>query len=294
VMLSHSCLPRPRPEAVVAVYRRLRLPWPTSTPMTQRNTVFVSYSRRDARWLKRLQVYLQPYEDRGVLTLWDDTRIGPGDEWRKAIRSAIDRAAASVLLVSADFLASKVVMTDELPPLLRRAEDGGAKIWSLFVGPVPLAHHPQLARYEGLNSPSEPLSILKKPRADQVLAHVAERVKEALDEFKIPPPPPPGETSEVLYEQLRSAVVGLSILAALARTHPRSDDFTLTELVKTLDISSRKTAHEVVERMADSGWIEKRKLPGRTSYRISVEGLEQLKRLAEATDGPFRQALPHR
>jgi len=61
-----------------------------------------------------------------------------------------------------------------------------------------------------------------------------------------------------------------------------------------LDISSRKTAHEVVERMADSGWIEKRKLPGRTSYRISVEGLEQLKRLAEATDGPFRQALPHR
>lgn len=77
--------------------------------MSQRTTVFVSYSHRDSRWLERLQVHLRPIARRGDLALWDDTRIAAGERWRPAIRAAIARAAASVLLISADFLASDFI-----------------------------------------------------------------------------------------------------------------------------------------------------------------------------------------
>jgi TIR domain len=74
--------------------------------MPARTTIFVSYCRRNKRWLDRLKVHLEPYDRRGDLDLWDDSKIDPGDRWHAAISDAIDRAAASVVLISADFLAS--------------------------------------------------------------------------------------------------------------------------------------------------------------------------------------------
>ena len=51
---------------------------------------------------------------RGAVTfvLWDDTKIDPGDRWRSAIRDAIERAAASVLLISASILVKSSLRTD--------------------------------------------------------------------------------------------------------------------------------------------------------------------------------------
>ena len=83
----------------------------------RRTGVFVSYSHKDLRWLERLQVHLAPYVRRGDVTLWDDTKIQPGDLWQPAIQNAIERAAAFVLLVSADFLASEFIVSKELPRL---------------------------------------------------------------------------------------------------------------------------------------------------------------------------------
>jgi len=261
--------------------------------MSQRTTIFVSYSQKDKKWLERLQVYLKPYDRRGVLTLWDDTKIGPGDQWRSEIRAAIDRAAASVLLISPTFLASDFIEAEELPPLLRKAEKGGAKILSLFVRPVKLTKHPELARFQALNSPERPLSTLRLPQAEKVLAEVADRLEQVLTASQ---PPQPArfdatETSLDVFQHLQSAAIGLSILTALAAPDQQTSDYTLTELTKALDIDSRKSALAALEQLSKAGWIEKRRLFERTSYRISDEGIRQLKNLSAVADGPFRQAV---
>src|SRR5688572_31584519 len=58
----------------------------------------------------------------GDLNLWDDTKTQAGELWQPAIQSAIERAAAFVLLVSADFLASEFIVSKELPRVVRSEE----------------------------------------------------------------------------------------------------------------------------------------------------------------------------
>jgi hypothetical protein len=91
----------------------------------RRVDVFVSYSRKDLRWLQRLKVHLTPLTREYDFVWWDDTRLRPGSKWRQEIQKAVDKANAAILIVSADFLASEFIHTNELPPLLKVAEEEG-------------------------------------------------------------------------------------------------------------------------------------------------------------------------
>lgn len=48
--------------------------------------VFISYSHADAKWIKRLQLFLAHLERERLIDRWDDTRIQPGQDWRAEIK----------------------------------------------------------------------------------------------------------------------------------------------------------------------------------------------------------------
>lgn len=138
--------------------------------------VFVSYCHADATWLERLKVHLRPLVRKGALNLWDDTRISPGQAWQEEVAEALARARVAVLLVSADFLASDFVANNELPPLLHRAASGGVLILPVVIGPCLFWEHEELARYQCVNSPNKPLSLMTNPDAETVLVSLARSV----------------------------------------------------------------------------------------------------------------------
>jgi hypothetical protein len=138
--------------------------------------VFVSYSHADAAWLERLKVHLRPLVRRGTLNLWDDTRISPGQAWQAEVAGALAQARVAVLLVSADFLASDFVADNELPALLHRAASGGVLILPLVIGPCLFSEHEELSRYQSVNSPNKPLSLMPSPDAETVLVSLARSV----------------------------------------------------------------------------------------------------------------------
>jgi TIR domain-containing protein len=100
-----------------------------------RTKAFISYSHRDARHLERLHVHLAYYIRNGLVDAWDDTKILPGTAWREELYKAILSAKVAILLVSADFLASRFIAENELPPLLVAAQTDGAIILPVILSP---------------------------------------------------------------------------------------------------------------------------------------------------------------
>lgn len=259
--------------------------------MASRPTVFVSYCHRDRVWLERLQVHLKPLGTRGDLVLWDDTRIDPGEKWRSAISEAIGRSAGSILLISADFLASDFVVSEELPSLLHRAERDGARIIPIVVQPCRLANHPELAAFQTLNAPDRPLSKLTHAEAEEVFVRAAEEVERVLqvtDHVRSSPGPVPEEPSALLLRELSLSTMALSVLTALVERADGESALSLTELTRAVQASSRKLTYAAAERLTTAGWIDKRKESGRSVYRVTDEGITRLETLATLAAGPVR------
>ncbi|HEV7242720.1 MAG TPA: toll/interleukin-1 receptor domain-containing protein [Thermoanaerobaculia bacterium] len=149
-------------------------------PSVTRNEVFVSYCHRDAKWLRRLQVHMVPLERDGNIKHWDDTMIDPGDEWRIKIRDALARAKVAILLVSADFIASQFVHTNELPPLLAAAKSEGAIILPVIISPCRFEQIANLAQFQAVNPPSKPLIGMSKTQQEQLFVNVTNQVEAAI------------------------------------------------------------------------------------------------------------------
>lgn len=149
-------------------------------PRAVRNQIFISYSHKDARWLERLQVHLRPLERIGTITRWDDTLIKPGTKWREEIERAIEAAKVAVLLVSADFLASDFIATNELPPLLVSAEAEGAVILPVIVSPCRFQHTHTLSKFQSVNPPSQPLIKMRRDKQEAIFVKVTEAIEDAL------------------------------------------------------------------------------------------------------------------
>lgn len=138
--------------------------------------VFVSYAHADRRWLDRLVVHLKPLRELCELEQWDDTKIQPGSNWRTEIRAAIERAKVAVLLISADFLASDFIRTDELPPLLKAAEEEGAVILPVIISPCLFTRVQHLARFQTVNDPRLPLVSVGIGEQEEAFVRVASSI----------------------------------------------------------------------------------------------------------------------
>ena len=143
-------------------------------PGEPRDLVFISYSHRDRDWLERLGIFLKPYT-RQNLRIWADPYIKVGDKWRRDISAALSRTCVAVLLVSPDFLASDFIYDEELPPLLRDADDGSI---TLFPIPISDSGHEAtpLAQYQFAHSPDDPLDRMRRPKRNSVLVGIAKQI----------------------------------------------------------------------------------------------------------------------
>ncbi|HMH52236.1 MAG TPA: hypothetical protein VK548_18505, partial [Candidatus Acidoferrum sp.] len=90
----------------------------------------------------------------------------------------VDQANVAVLIVSADFLASDFVRTNELPPLLKAAEEEGALILPIIASPSLFLRTPALAQSQAVNSPSAPLVSLTAGDQEAIFVEVAEAILE--------------------------------------------------------------------------------------------------------------------
>jgi len=102
----------------------------------KRIEVFCCYARRDQLWLLELRAHLAPLQREGLITLWDDMNINPGDEWEKEIHRRLVSAHIILLLVSPHFIASDYGYDVEMKQAMEQHECGRARVIPIILHPV--------------------------------------------------------------------------------------------------------------------------------------------------------------
>lgn len=143
-----------------------------------RPTVFLSYSHEDKRWLEDLRTMLSPLVRSGIVDVWWDGAIKPSQEWRKEIDNALATARIGVLLVSPNFLASDFIAKEELPYLIKAAEQRGVTLIWVLLSPCLFEHTP-LKEIQAAHVISQPLDSLRKAKRRAVLKEICEKIAEA-------------------------------------------------------------------------------------------------------------------
>jgi len=98
---------------------------PTTNPVKK---VFISYSHKDEDAMKELDRFLGPLVRDGKISIWTDRKILPGQTWKNEILRELESADLTLLLISANFLDSDFINTEEIPRAFKRMDEHGKHV----------------------------------------------------------------------------------------------------------------------------------------------------------------------
>jgi internalin A len=144
--------------------------------------VFVSYSHRDERQLNELKTHLSPLERLKLIETWYDRRIVAGEDFGQKINENLESADIILLLISADFIASKYCYEIEMKRALERHAKGEARVVPVIVRKVNWKVIPELSELEAVPKDGKP--VHDWPRKDTAWCDVSERVQAMLEAMR--------------------------------------------------------------------------------------------------------------
>ena len=93
------------------------------------------YSSVDSALRAELATHLTLLQRQGLLDVWYDRKMDPGDEWDPEIRAQLEAVEIVLLLVSADFMASDYVWDVELKRVMERQAAGEVRVIPVLIRP---------------------------------------------------------------------------------------------------------------------------------------------------------------
>jgi hypothetical protein len=118
------------------------------------------------------------YQAKIDIDVWDETRIG-SDEIK--LPDALAYARVAVLLVTADYLASDIIMQAQLPLVLDAAKQGELRVVWIAITPTRWSTTP-LANFQAANDPTQPLNHMKDWERDRELARITGMIAQTVGE----------------------------------------------------------------------------------------------------------------
>ncbi|MCC7506863.1 MAG: TIR domain-containing protein, partial [Saprospiraceae bacterium] len=147
----------------------------------QSKRIFISYSHKDEDPYKNELVnWFDSISGWGKTNFeyWDDRQIDAGANWKSEILETLNTSDIIVCLVSADFLASKFIRTEEIPLALKRREEEGAVVIPVVIRPCFWLDTP-LGQLQAANLDAKPLE--EYPSSDKFWMEVVDRIKKHLE-----------------------------------------------------------------------------------------------------------------
>ncbi len=145
--------------------------------------VFFSYSHKDEALRDQLETHLAQLKNQGLIESWHDRRILGGSELETDISKELDAADIILLLVSADFLASKYCYSIEMSRAMERHEAGEARVVPVILRDCDW-HSAPFGKLMALPTDGKP--VRSWPDIDQAFAVVAREVRRAIEQARRP------------------------------------------------------------------------------------------------------------
>lgn len=98
----------------------------------------------------------------------------------RKIERALEKSAIAILLISADFLASDFIIDNELPPLLKSAEEKGKIILPVIIRPCRFTRDKNLSKFQSINDPKIPLSKMDDNGKEEVYVEIADYIDDSI------------------------------------------------------------------------------------------------------------------
>ena len=143
-----------------------------------RTKVIISYSHDDELWRKRVCTFLTVLEREGLVDLWDDGRLRPGEDWLSRLDEEMLSARVAVLLISANFLTSAFILEHEVPRIFERHQAGGMIIYPFLIKPCPWQEVSWLAQLQIRPANTRALASYRGVKAEEVLTNFAREIAE--------------------------------------------------------------------------------------------------------------------
>lgn len=144
--------------------------------------LFISYSHKDERYLKKLKSHLAPLKREGLVSEWHDRKISVGDLWEDSILKNLDESKIILLLVSPDFIASEYCYGKELKRAMELHEAGASFVIPIIVRPVDWKKS-FFAKIQAAPTDAKPISTWKNQ--DEAWVNTVSSIREVLHKGEV-------------------------------------------------------------------------------------------------------------
>lgn len=176
-------------------------------------SIFISYAHRDEELKNELLKQLSPLVNEGLITTFDDRALPAGAEVDPAIAGKLEAADLILLMVSADFMASKYCYGIEMKRAVERHDAKEARVIPVILRDVEWRTSP-FGKLLAVPTDGKPVDGARK-RRDKALKDVASQIRAVVTTMPPPvprritnlPPPNPNFTGrEELLARLRDSL----------------------------------------------------------------------------------------
>jgi hypothetical protein len=151
-----------------------------ASPSPEPVEIFISYAHEDEGLRALLEKHLANLRDQKVITAWHGRLIRSGDDWSKEISRHLETARIFLLLVSADFMASRYCYGIELKRALERHNAGEARVIPVLLRYVDLEDSP-IARLQALPEGGKP--VVNWGDRHKAFTNVAKGIRKELNDL---------------------------------------------------------------------------------------------------------------
>lgn len=146
-------------------------------------TGFISYTHADSALKDQLVRHLAPLRREGLIDLWHDGILRPGEHLDPAVQAALAASDVVILLVSADFIASEYCYEQEMLRAFARQRDGTARVMPIILRPcqwkgVPIGNGETLSEFVAL--PKDGKAVISWSDADTAFDNAVGAIRDML------------------------------------------------------------------------------------------------------------------